>query len=111
MRFLYRKYVAWFLLALISVFIVPKELIHAFHTHTETHEKQHPQGETQFDSPHSHCYLLQLEAPLYLKEESAAKVFILVKHYCFITRRYDETVEILTSSRFVRGPPALFSIA
>jgi hypothetical protein len=63
----YSKHIAIFLLAVISAFIVPKELVHAFYDHSDTvHAVSHSDtGLPVVENAHQHCDILNFNVPLY----------------------------------------------
>lgn len=104
----WRKYTALFLLIVLSVFIVPKELLHAFsgHTDTEHHEVLDDPGSVSLEVQHQHCALLKLEAPVYIPQ---LDLLSFASHA--ITFHYPATDYLHHSSAsqglaLLRGPPA-----
>lgn len=64
----YRSYIAIFLLAVISLVIIPKEFIHALYDHEDTPHnvcQDHPKG-AHIETQHHHCDLLQFQVPPFL---------------------------------------------
>lgn len=63
----FNKYISVFLLAVISAFIVPKELVHALYDHEDTvHSISHNEtGLPEIENIHQHCDILNFNVPLY----------------------------------------------
>lgn len=63
-RIIFRRLVGLFLLAAISVFIFPKELIHEFYHHEDSVDLICSDGcEGHISNEHQHCDVLQLNLP------------------------------------------------
>jgi hypothetical protein len=60
---LLRKYISYFLLLTISLFIVPKEYIHDIYNHQDTRCFEHQQS--SFEKAHIHCEILKYNTPHY----------------------------------------------
>lgn len=75
----YNKHIALFLLAVLSAFIVPKELVHEFYEHTDTvHTLEHNETDLPLlESQHQHCEILNFNVPLYFLSLNFFKVPIL----------------------------------
>ena len=62
-----KKYIALFCLLTISVFIVPKELIHSFYGHKDTVDSYQNDNTKHIGTPHRHCEILKLYDSLGIK--------------------------------------------
>ncbi len=101
------KIIASFLLLVLSVFIVPKELLHELHHHDTIHQTHTNDSGTQVDKIHHHCIVLQLSAPPFL---AALNYFNILPSetnltfYCVKGSRYFSHFFNLSQ---LRGPPAV----
>ncbi len=61
-----KKLLAFFLLFVISMVIVPKELIHHWVDHTDTEDVHNfPDAPFSIEHEHEHCEFLKINVPLY----------------------------------------------
>ncbi|MCX6310305.1 MAG: hypothetical protein NT084_01545 [Bacteroidetes bacterium] len=99
------KHIATILLGIFSVFLIPKEFVHALYWHTDTHESVGPIGTTSISSHHIHCSFLSYEASLFNSESSAncPKSF----PHCFIFSiiEHKTVFQIAACIPSLRGPP------
>jgi hypothetical protein len=103
-----QKLIAAFLLAAVSLFVSPKELIHEFFHHEESMDITHADDcSGHLSAEHQHCDVLQLTTP---------PLFHHVINYSFSTPvlLFNLQVHIASSFHFVsspflffRGPPSL----
>jgi hypothetical protein len=65
-----RKYISFFLLAVSSLFIVPKGLVHELTSHVDSHDENHQAGAgLNFTTIHHHCEILQVyESPFHTSD-------------------------------------------
>ncbi|MGD0709827.1 MAG: hypothetical protein ABR968_01455 [Bacteroidales bacterium] len=69
MLFRIRQYIAVFLLLAISLFIVPKEYIHNFYGHDDTHDIT--SKDVTIANIHHHCQILNYNTPNYIFQHKA----------------------------------------
>jgi hypothetical protein len=104
----YNKYIALFLLAIISAFIVPKELVHELYEHTDTvHSWNHNEtGLPALEQEHQHCDLLNFNVPLYFLSLN----FFKTAEISFSNERIQQVTEIFFAPHIglcsLRAPPA-----
>jgi hypothetical protein len=103
-----KKYIAVFLLAVSTLFIVPHELLHLFTHHHDTSDVlTHPSEGKAFSDKHQHCDVLQLVSPsLYHTLHHCTFVLqnlsFFYADFCF--SNFQLTCE---SNLFLRGPPSI----
>ena len=64
---LIKQYITWLLLLIFSLIITPRELIHEFCDHVDTH--CHPGTRLSFETHHHHCEILQLASLVFTSPE------------------------------------------
>ena len=105
----YNKHIAIFLLIVISVFIIPKELVHAFYGHNDTvHAVSHSEnGLPAIEKEHQHCDILNFNAPLYFLSLSFFKSY--EKPVALYNSENCKSLFLSPAFRLFsfRGPPAL----
>lgn len=103
-----KKYISLFLLLVISVFIVPKELVHILVNHNDTEDvRTVPDAPQSIEHQHIHCEFLKLNAPLYFSDFkffSFEQAFRYFTYNTNIENRNSIFVFLLPS---LRGPPAV----
>jgi len=100
-----RSFIALLLVAVLSLAVAPKELLHAFHEHEDTHHGSASEGPA-FEEAHVHCVLLNVETPVYVSEAPPA-----AQEASVIDFIYSENFIPAFASRelfhpSLRGPPA-----
>ena len=64
-----KKHISLFLLLVISVFIIPKELVHSIIDHHDTEDvRTVPDAPQSIEHQHIHCEFLKLNVPLYFSD-------------------------------------------
>jgi len=107
-----RKHISFFLLALSTLFIVPKGLVHELTAHTDSHdEKHHPLSGYSFTTIHHHCEILQVYESPYHAADPVFQLVVTGHVACIYDARLPfislEVDKLFTN----RGPPvfAIFS--
>jgi hypothetical protein len=104
----FRATISFLLLAALSVFITPKELLHEFSKHDDTVDAVcHNACATHVETEHQHCDVLQLSSPpLYLSVNSFS--FSPDKLACISSFESTSSYHFSCSPfLFFRGPPAI----
>jgi hypothetical protein len=103
-----RIHLSFLLLAALSLFITPKELLHAHSGHEDTTDVAcHDACATHFENEHEHCDVLQLSSPpLYFSVSDFSFSFdkLVCNQPVENTGSYHSSVSAFL---FFRGPPAL----
>ena len=104
----FKKHIALFLLLVVSVFIVPKELVHSLIEHNDTEDAiPFPDAPTSIEHQHTHCEFLKLNVPLYLSEFTFFDFILPTSYFVFETFG----VQPFHASSFLlpalRGPPTI----
>jgi hypothetical protein len=104
---IFQKYISVFLLAVISFFIVPKELIHEFH-HRDTEDilcmdacKDH------VSNVHDHCDVLQLNTPPLHHHVTGFSFHVVSLPFSFLIKNTTTYIADRAFSFYLRGPPTL----
>jgi len=105
----YNKHIAIFLLAIISAFIVPKELVHAFYEHNDTiHSIHHSEnGLPVIENEHQHCEILSFNVPLYFLSLNFFKASEKPAIVYFSDKKESLFVDSHLRLSSVRGPPSV----
>ena len=103
MTYQIRKYVAIFFLLVISLFIVPKEYIHALSGHEDTICYFH--NNTTIEKHHHHCAILNFTAPLYISVASNQLLVKVVKFENVFLNDYSFLLIDLSNLSDLRAPP------
>ncbi len=105
---LLKKYIAFLLLLISTLFVVPKELLHELTCHEDTVDTHCTQTDgLAISTAHHHCDVLQVFVPPFNTSDATVHFSTAVKistHYCFNTLTFSAEVV----QRFViRGPPSV----
>jgi hypothetical protein len=63
-----RQLIAVFLLAVLSIALVPKGWLHELHAHEDTEHIEAQDGTTAFENHHHHCIIFTTESPVFTSE-------------------------------------------
>src|SRR4051812_20223918 len=104
----FRRLISLFLLAAISLYIAPKDLLHELCQHEDTHDVictdycvQH------FSNVHRHCEVLQLTTPPFHQTVNNFS-FSSVELLCILSAESKSSYHFsLSPFLFLRGPPSL----
>ena len=102
-----KKFISFFLLLLISVFVVPKELIHTLVDHNDTEDiRTVPNAPLSIEHQHTHCEFLKLNVPLYFSDFKFFQAELPYSYFIFET--FNEQSSIAPSFQLpaLRGPPS-----
>ncbi|MCX6291385.1 MAG: hypothetical protein NT126_06425 [Bacteroidetes bacterium] len=103
-----RKWIAWFLLAAVSFFVTPTELIHQLTDHDDTFDLiAHSETSTHVEALHQHCDMLQFSVPPMFHE---ANIFTLHTSVIPVSVSTGTSCDYFYSSSpflFFRGPPVV----
>ncbi len=107
----FRIHISVILLASLSLFLAPKELLHEFLNHHDTEDKVCTDACAQhFSKPHQHCEVLQLVTPPFHQAVNNFS-FASSELFCVISVESKSSYHFSSSPfLFFRGPPALFLI-
>jgi hypothetical protein len=100
-----KRYIAFFCLVTIAVFIVPKEFIHSLYGHTDTIDVFQKDNVIQFEKQHRHCEILKYETPLYHNIIAFIALSLTLHTSICITRLYNPYLSRLYSHSRSRAPP------
>ncbi len=104
----FQKSIALFLLAVISFFITPKELIHELHHHEDSMDvlcmdacKDH------VSEQHQHCDVLQLTTPPLYHHVASFSFNVVSIPFSFLVKSTTSYVADRAFSFYLRGPPEI----
>jgi hypothetical protein len=104
----FQKFITFFLLAVLSFFITPKELIHEFHHHEDSTDvvcmddcKDH------IGNQHQHCDILQLTTPPLYHHVAAFSFHSVSFSFSFLLKNTAAYIADPIHTFFLRGPPSL----
>jgi len=103
MKIRLKKYISIFLFLIVSLFIIPVELIHNLYGHEDTMCFPHT-GKT-IENNHHHCDILKYHAPVYV---AIAKIECVKQHQKIFIKNvfeYTFTFSQVFNSILLRGPP------
>ncbi len=107
-KLLFRKFIAYFLFATVSLFITPTELIHELIHHDDTCDVMtHDKASHHVGELHQHCEMLQFSAPPFLNTENN---FFFFSSTLISVQPVENTIGYQFSSSpflFFRGPPSV----
>ena len=100
-----KRHITWLLLAVFSLIITPKEMIHEFYGHDDTH--CNPGNLVAVESCHHHCQILKIEAQVYNSPEKCVLALVPGAHYVFrmLQQETPSCAKILFAD--LRAPPGL----
>lgn len=101
------KIIASFLLLVLSVFIVPKELLHELHHHDTIHQSSTSEEGTQIENIHHHCIALQLHSPPFISSLNYFNVLLESSKITFYDRNEGHYFSHFYNLNLLRGPPAI----
>lgn len=105
----FKKYIALFLLLVIALVLVPKELIHCLSAHSDTEDvRSVPAAASSFETQHQHCEFLKLNVPLYCFDYKYLRISLPIKFFQFAGFISQATVPLSIQQLNLRGPPTLF---
>ena len=105
-----KKYIALILLLVISVVLIPKELIHSLTDHADTEDGRCvPNAPISFEKQHQHCEFLKLNVPHYFFEHKFFLFALSSIYYHFSEQIAEKPFLISLNQSCLRGPPTLFS--
>ena len=110
-----RKHISLLLLAVFSVLLVPKEVVHEFVSHEGVvhHHIDLSKGgqETHIDNTHQHCQLLNFQLSFYDVEEVEASAITKVKQTSYQEECSHKIISLKVSKSHLRGPPFVCFLA
>lgn len=105
---MFKKVIAYFLLLVISLVVVPKELIHSFTEHNDTEDRLHfPDAPISIDVEHTHCDFLKINVPLYCFEFDFTQEILPNSYFSFTAYKTQSIVSSCVLNLCLRGPPLL----
>lgn len=105
---MFKKFIAYFLLLVISLVVVPKELIHSFTEHSDTEDSIHfPNAPISVDVEHTHCDFLNINVPLYCFEFDFTQEILPTSYFNFNAYKTQSLVSSCVLNLSLRGPPQL----
>ncbi len=100
-----KNYIALFCLLTISIFIVPKELIHSFAGHKDSVDSFYNDGSSHIEIKHRHCEMLKYETPIYHNDVNILLLSVAFQSTKYIVNFYDQYVFFSYSHSHSRAPP------
>ena len=104
---IFQKHISVFLLAVISFFIVPKELIHEFHHHDTVDAICMDDCKDYISNIHEHCDALQLNTPPLYHHVADFSFHFVSLPFSFLVKNTSADIANRAFSFYLRGPPAL----
>jgi len=101
----FRRLVASILLAGFSVFLIPKEFVHALYGHTDTQEAFLAKGKNAIGKEHIHCSFLTYEASLFLSSSIQNCPAVTENSFSFTTIEAEQAGILFSDFPSLRGPP------
>jgi hypothetical protein len=103
----FQKYISVFLFAVISIFIIPKELIHEFHHRDTVDVLCMDDCKDHVSSLHDHCDVLQLNTPPLYHHVTGFSFLVVSLPFSFLIKNTATYIADRAFSFYLRGPPAL----
>jgi hypothetical protein len=107
MRPQFSKLIASVLLGIFSVFLIPKEFVHALYGHTDTHEIVSVGSDKTIGAHHIHCGFLTYEASLFTIASSTHCPDVSDFSFSFTAIPSEQAGVTFACHPSLRGPPAL----
>jgi len=101
----FRKHISVVLLLAVSVFILPRPLIHEFFHHDTEDAIISHSGETAVGNAHEHCDLLELNSPPFQHNVTAFTFCVSFCNFTYAVLQDDFYCKGLATSQYLRGPP------
>jgi len=101
----FRRFVATFLLAGFSVFLVPKEFVHALYGHTDTQENYSAPGKNAVGTHHIHCSFLTYDASQFISSSIQDFPASNENHFSFVIVAAEQAGISFPNFPSLRGPP------
>jgi hypothetical protein len=98
-----KKNISFFLLLIVSLFIVPVELIHDLYGHEDT--ICFPHSNTTIEKKHHHCDILKYVAPYFIANANLKYSDKLFEFTIRNTTEYTYLYSQIFISHYLRGPP------
>ena len=104
----FNKYLALFLLAISSLFVLPKEIVHEFCDHHDTEDVAYAiNHDISISAEHQHCEVLQIFYQPYSAFVVEYDFTTIVQDAILNTFYHPDLSSVVFSSPDIRGPPTV----
>lgn len=105
LHFRFTKLIACCLLGVFSVFLIPKEFVHALYGHKDSIEKITITGNHAIGKQHTHCDFLSFEASLFTLANSTHCPTSIELKFAFAIAPAEQNAIVFNHFPSLRGPP------